>query len=81
VSDPRPKAIGKRAVVLTAFRALPVDRSRQPSAATFPAHPYQGCERMIRMARAVGLVTDSPAGAYAAQSLARPVDDATGRPS
>jgi hypothetical protein len=66
VSYLQPKAVDSRAVALTAFRALPDDRGRQYTAATFPANPYQGCERMIRMAWAVGFVTDSPAGAYAA---------------
>lgn len=66
MSGLQPKAVGERAVALTAFRSLPDGRGRQYTAATFPANPYQGCEHMIRMARAVGFVTDSAAGAYAA---------------
>lgn len=63
LSGLQPKAVEERAVALTAFRSLPDGRGGQY---TFPANPYQGCEHMIRMARAVGFVTDSAAGAYAA---------------
>ena len=66
MSGLRPKTVDRRAVALTAFRQLPDGRGRQYTAATFPAHPYQGCEHMIRMARAVGFVTDSAHGAYVA---------------
>jgi len=55
-----------QAVALTAFRALPDGRVRQYTATTFPANPWQGCEHMIRMGRAVGFVADSAHGAYAA---------------
>lgn len=54
-----------RAVALTAFRALPDGGGRQYTATTFPQDPWQGCERMIRMAAAVGFVTESAPGAYA----------------
>lgn len=66
MSGLQPKMLDRRAAALTAFRPLPGGRGRQYTAATFPAHPYQGCEHMIRMARAVGFVTDSAHGAYAA---------------
>lgn len=66
MSGLRPKAVDCRAVALTAFRQLPGGRGRQYTAVTFPAGPYQGCEHMIRMARAVGFVTDRAHGAYAA---------------
>ena len=66
MSGLQPKTVDRRAVALAAFRQLPGGRGRQYTAATFPANPYQGCEHMIRMARAVGFVTDSAHGAYAA---------------
>ena len=46
-----------RAVALTAFRILPNGEGRQYTATTFPKGPWQGCERMIRMARYVGFVS------------------------
>jgi hypothetical protein len=45
-----------RAVALTAFRALPDGSGREYTATTFPQDPWQGCERMVRMARACGFV-------------------------
>jgi hypothetical protein len=41
---------------LDLFRILGKDKPRQYTATTFPQNPYQGCERMIRMARAVGWI-------------------------
>ena len=46
------------AVALTAFRELPDGRARQYTATTFPANPWQGCERFVRMCAAVGYVRD-----------------------
>jgi hypothetical protein len=37
--------------------------ARQYTATTFPRDPYQGCERMIRMAQAVGYLTEATSGA------------------
>jgi hypothetical protein len=50
---------------LTAFRILPNGEGRQYTATTFPAHPWAGCERMLRMARAVGWVGRDPDESYA----------------
>jgi hypothetical protein len=44
---------------LTLFRILPNGECRTYSATTFPRAPYQGCERMVRMARAVGAISES----------------------
>lgn len=41
---------------LTAFRVLANGNGRQYSATTFPQNPWQGCERFIRMCRAVGWI-------------------------
>lgn len=43
-----------RAHALGAFRVLPNGEGRHYSATTFPADPWGGCARMIRMARAIG---------------------------
>ena len=54
-------AVDPRAVALAAFRVLPNGEGREYTATTFPCDPWQGCERMIRMAREVGFVTASKA--------------------
>jgi hypothetical protein len=46
-------------VALTAFRELPDGSGRQYTATTFPANPWQGCERFVRMCAFVGFVKDS----------------------
>jgi hypothetical protein len=46
-------------VALSAFRALPDGSGRQYTAATFPAGPWKGCERMIRMAWYIGFLKPS----------------------
>ena len=48
--------LDERAVALTAFRAMPDGSGREYTATTFPQDPWQGCEQMIRMARACGFV-------------------------
>jgi hypothetical protein len=62
----QPKTADRRAVALAAFRQLPDGPGPPIHRSTFPANPHQGCEHMIRMARAVGFVTDSAHRAYAA---------------
>jgi hypothetical protein len=47
---------------LTLFRILPNGEGRRYSATTFPRDPYQGCDRMVRTARAVGWITDTGGG-------------------
>jgi hypothetical protein len=44
---------------LTLFRILPNGEGRTYTATTFPLAPYQGCERMVRMARSVGWIAES----------------------
>lgn len=44
---------------LTLFRALPNGDGREYTVTTFPRDPWQGCEHMIRTARAVGALTDA----------------------
>ncbi len=59
--DQRPKQrteIHDEAHALTLFRALRNGEGRAYTAVTFPRGPRQGCERTIRMARAVGWVTE-----------------------
>lgn len=53
------------AFALTAFRALPDGRGRQYTQSYAPGDPWRGCERMIRMARAVGFIAGSLDDAYA----------------
>jgi hypothetical protein len=55
--DPRAHALG-------AFRVLPNGDGRNYSATTFPADPWQGCERTIRTARAIGAIGE-PGDSYA----------------
>jgi hypothetical protein len=43
---------------LTLFRILPNGEGRRYSATTFPRNPFQGCERMVRTARAVGWIAE-----------------------
>lgn len=50
-------ALQPAAVALSAIRPLPSGSFHQYTAATFPQNPWQGCEHMIRMARACGFVT------------------------
>ena len=50
---------------LTAFRILPSGEPRSYTATTFPADPWRGCERTIRMARAVGWIGGDPDASYA----------------
>jgi hypothetical protein len=50
---------------LSAFRVLPNEQTRQYSATTFPQNPWAGCERTIRMARAVGWIGGDPKDCYA----------------
>ncbi len=57
----RAPAVDSRAVALSAIRGLPGGGLRQYTATTFPANPWQGCEHMLRMARACGFVTRSHA--------------------
>lgn len=57
VLDPRAHALG-------AFRVLPDGEGRRYSATTFPVDPWQGCERMIRTARAIGCI-GQPGDSYA----------------
>lgn len=59
------QAVMREAHALTIFRGLATGDGRSYSAVTFPADPYQGCERFIRQARAVGWVGDTYLGAYA----------------
>lgn len=61
-ASPR-KSVVSTAHALTVFRAVSDTEGRQYTATTFPRDPYQGCERMIRMARAVGYLRDSITGA------------------
>lgn len=61
----RPADVDPRAVALTAFRELPDGRGCQYTAVTFPANPWQGCERTIRMGRAFGYVTAVTPDCYA----------------
>lgn len=56
---PARKPVVSTAHALTVFRALSDTEGRQYTATTFPRDPYQGCERTIRMARAVGYLHDS----------------------
>lgn len=50
------------AVALSAFRMLPGGGERGYTATTFPADPWRGCERFLRMCKAVGWVTDDDDG-------------------
>jgi hypothetical protein len=50
--------IHPEAHALTLFRALANGTGRAYTAVTFPQDPWQGCERTIRMGRAVGWVKD-----------------------
>ena len=54
-------AVDPRAVALAAFRVLPNGEDPQYTESWSPGNPWQGCERMIRMARAVGFVAASKA--------------------
>lgn len=49
--------IDPAAHALSLFRCLPNGEGRAYTAVTFPADPWQGCERFIRMARKVGWLT------------------------
>lgn len=49
---------------LTLFRILPNGEGRRYSATTFPNGPYQGCERTVRMARAVGWIAEDGGESY-----------------
>lgn len=55
--------LDSRAHALTVFRAVTETEARHHTATTFPRNPYQGCERMIRMAWAVGYLTEATRGA------------------
>jgi hypothetical protein len=50
------------AYALTIFRGLANGEGRLYTATTFPADPWRGCERFIRMCRAVGWLTDESHG-------------------
>ena len=52
-------ALDPRAVALTVFRCLPDGTGREYTATTFPQDPWQGCNQIIRMARAFGFITAS----------------------
>ena len=49
-------------VALTLFRCLPNGEGRNYTATTFPADPWRGCSRFVRMCQAVGWVRESTAG-------------------
>jgi hypothetical protein len=49
---------------LTLFRVLNNGAGRAYTAVTFPQDPWQGCERTIRMGKAVGWVKDPTDDAY-----------------
>lgn len=52
-------ALPPDAHALRLVRGLPDNRLRIYSATTFPSDPWQGCERTIRMGRAVGWIADA----------------------
>jgi hypothetical protein len=56
--------VPREAHALTLFRALQNGEGRRYSATTFPNDPYRGCERTIRMARAVGWIADESEDTY-----------------
>lgn len=64
--------VPENAHALRLFRILPNGEPRTYSATTFPTNPYQGCERMIRMARAVGWIGGNPEDSY---GLIEAIDD------
>lgn len=55
----RSAALTPEAHALTLFRILPNGEGRCYTATTFPLAPYQGCERMVRMAQAIGAISES----------------------
>jgi len=57
-------AVSNDAHALSLFRALQNGEPRAYSATTFPRDPYQGCERMVRMARAFGYLVAPHADCY-----------------
>lgn len=61
--------VPREAHALTLFRILPNGEGRSYSAVTFPRNPYQGCERMIRMARATGSLTPPDKDGYAVMDV------------
>jgi hypothetical protein len=58
-ADRSAATIPAEAHALTLFRILPNGEGRCYTATTFPLDPYQGCERTVRMARAVGWIKES----------------------
>jgi hypothetical protein len=67
----------REAVALSMFREGRNGNGIRYSAVTFPQNPWRGCERMIRMARAVGWISDSKA-AHASAYAVLDVLDAQG---
>lgn len=59
------EALHRSAHALSAFRALPNGEGRRYTATTFPADPWSGCERFVRMCRSVGWIGGDPESAYA----------------
>lgn len=57
-------SVPAEAHALTLFRILKNGKGRTYSATTFPQDPYAGCERTIRMARAVGWITQDGSESY-----------------
>lgn len=64
-------ALPRESHALSMFREGHGGTGIRYSGVTFPQNPYQGCERTIRMARAVGWISDS----YAAHAAAYAVLD------
>lgn len=61
---PTAASVPTEAHALTLFRILPNGEGRTYSATTFPKDPYGGCERTIRMARAVGWIAARSGDSY-----------------
>lgn len=55
--------LDRRAHALTVFRVVGKD-GREYTATTFPRDPWQGCERFIRTARAVGWLGEARSDSY-----------------
>lgn len=67
-------AVSPKAHALGMFR-IANGEGRRYTATTFPADPYRGCERFVRMCRAVGWITPQPVSLLESYGLLEVLDE------